>query len=145
MLENRKTIYDTLGILKRAEAVTSSAAATTDGVGYFDTGGGFTEGKVVFDVTAIKVNVGGTGSESYVLSLQGSNTTTFTSYVNLGSISLGTVGSILYGNVTVKDLTTYVRPFSNKLGDTVYRYLRCYHTITGTVTTGINYSAWLAK
>jgi hypothetical protein len=54
-------------------------------------------------------------------------------------------GGLIFGDVDL-GVGRYIIPFNNiALNGEIKRYLRLYHTITGTVTTGINYTAYLAK
>ena len=46
-----------------------------------------------------------------------------------------------------QDSTTgrYILPVRNEINGTVYRYARVYTVVAGTIATGINYKAFLAK
>lgn len=148
MLENRQFTWDALGELKDSYAVTSSALASVDGVAaQYDTGGGFTEGTLVVDVTA--VGGGAASSNHYTIVLQGSNTTTFTGYVPLARIAVGNspIASLLeYLGANVTPATgRYVVPFRNSFRGTVYRYLRLYTYCAGTSSKTITYSAFISK
>lgn len=137
-MSNFQKTIDTATILKAAGLVAVSAAGAT----VIDTGGGYTEGKLEFNVTAVEVD---TGDELYTIALQGSNTAAFggTDIVDLCSFQLGDA-AVLPG---ASDLTTgvHVMPFCNTLLGTTYRYLRVYTTVAGTIATGINYEAYISK
>ena len=50
------------------------------------------------------------------------------------------------GGVDVDDVVgRYYLPFRNEKAGTIYRYLRLYTRVTGTVATGINYVAYVTK
>ena len=142
MLENRKSIWDAECTLKDAYLVTASALANVDSSAkIFDTGGGFTEG--VLDLYASAVSAA-SATAHYVVSLQGSASSTFaTPTVELATIELGNLSAVK-GSRAV-GTGSYKLRWSNMFGSTVYRYLRIYTTVTGTVTTGINYTAQLTK
>lgn len=135
---NRQRIIDTNLVLDTAGLVAASAA----GSGVIDTGGGYTEGFAWFNITAVEVD---TGDELYTISLQGTNTAAFggTDIVDLCMFRLGDATQL----PGASDLTTgiYTLPFCNELLGTVYRYLRIYTTIAGTIATGINLEAYLTK
>jgi len=136
--ENRQRIYDVLGNLKSAGAITASAA----GGEVFDTGGGYTDGVMVTNISACEVD---TGDELYTIALQGTNTAAFggADIVDICMFQLGDATQ-LTGD---EDLTTgvIITPFCNNFLGTLYRYLRVYCTIAGTIATGINYSCFLSK
>lgn len=135
---NRAKTYDANLSLQTAGLVAASAAGTT----VVDVGGGFTNGIVVCNITAVEVD---TGDELYTISLQGTNTAAFggTDIVDLCMFKLGDA-AVLPG---ASDLTTGIvtMHFCNEFLSTVYRYLRLYITIAGTIATGINFSAFLTK
>ena len=135
---NRQLIYDSELLMNTAGLVAASAAGSE----VYDTGGGFTEGSLVVDVSAIEVD---TGDELYTFSLQGTNTAAFggTDIVDLAMFLMGDA-AVLPG---ASDLGVgrVVCPFNNLFLDTLYRYLRVYLTIAGTIVTGINYTAFLSK
>jgi hypothetical protein len=115
-------------------------AASADG-DIIDLGAGIVDGFLVVDLTACEV---ATGDEIYTVSIEGSNVAAMTS----GSVCLG---KKVFGNLVVPmdaALSTagrYVIPFRNEEGGTVYRYIRLSTLIAGTIATGINFSAFIAK
>lgn len=134
-LHSSKT-YDHATLLKAAGLVAASAAGSV----ILDLGDGLMQGDLVIDVSALEV---ANGDEIYTVALEGSSVAVMTS----GSVTL--VEKQL-GNVPAPadaDTATgrHVIPFRNELNGTVYRYVRIYTTVAGTIATGINYSAYLAK
>lgn len=128
--------YDDELNLKDAALVGSSAAGSL----IVDLGSGLVDGFIVIDVTAVEV---ADGNEIYNIDLEGSNVAAMTS----GSVVLA---SIEMGNAAAPadaDTSTgrFVVPFRNEQNGTIYRYVRIYTGVAGTVATGINYSAFLAK
>lgn len=138
--------YDLAMVLKDAGLVAASAAAQVDSAAQIlDLGVGRFEGTIVIDVTAIEI---ASNDEEYTLVLQGSNSATFASSVeilammNLGALELrtGDVGDFSVDSVVGR----YELPFVNEQADTKYRYVRLYTVVSGTVATGINFTAFIA-
>jgi hypothetical protein len=133
---NNDFVYDASLSLKAAGLL----AASADG-SILDLGDGLVEGYLVFDVSAVEI---ADGNEIYTVSLEGSNVAAMTS----GSVCLA---KKVFGNLVVPmdaALSTagrYVVPFRNEEGGTVYRYVRLSNLIAGTIATGINYAAFIAK
>lgn len=128
--------YDDALSLKDAGLVASTTTETT----ILDLGSGIVDGFLVLDVSAVEV---ADGNEIYLVCLEGSNVAAMTS----GSVCLA---QIEMGNATAPadaDTTTgrYVVPFRNEQNGTIYRYVRLYTEVAGTVATGINYAAFIAK
>lgn len=128
--------YDDALSLKDAGLVASTTTETT----ILDLGSGIVDGFLVLDVSAVEV---ADGNEIYLVCLEGSNVAAMTS----GSVCLA---QIEMGNATAPadaDTTTgrYVVPFRNEQNGTIYRYVRLYTEVAGTVATGINYLAFIAK
>jgi hypothetical protein len=126
--------YDHATLLKAAGLVAASAAGSV----ILDLGDGFMEADLVIDVTALEV---ATGDEIYTISLEGSSVAAMSSgSVELAKITLG-------NNPAPSDADTstgrHVVPIRNELNGTLYRYVRIYTTVAGTIATGINYSAFL--
>lgn len=128
--------YDDALELKAAGLV----AASADG-SIVDLGAGLVDGFLVIDMTACEI---ADGNEIYTVSLEGSNVAAMTS----GSVCLA---KKVFGNLVVPmDAALsadgrYVIPFRNEEGGTVYRYVRISTLVAGTVATGINFSAFIAK
>lgn len=128
--------YDDSLVLKDAGLVATTTTETT----ILDLGPGIVDGFLVLDVSAVEV---ADGSEIYLVCLEGSNVAAMTS----GSVTLAQVEM---GNSTAPaDADTgtgrFAIPFRNEQNGTVYRYVRLYTEVAGTVATGINYAAFLAK
>jgi len=123
-------------VMKSAGLVAASAAVAA----VVDLGSGFVDADLVIDVTALEV---ASGDEKYEICIEASNTAD----MSAGSVMLA---SIEMGNLTAPmDAATatgrFVLPFRNEQAGTVYRYVRLYTRVAGTIATGINYSAFIAK
>lgn len=128
--------YDDALSLKDAGLV----ATTTTEATIVDLGSGLVDGYLVLDVTACEV---ASTDEIYLVCLEGSNVAAMTS----GSVCLA---SIEMGNATAPaDADTgtgrFVVPFRNEQNGTIYRYVRIYTEVAGTIATGINFLAFIAK
>lgn len=133
--------YDSDLLLKAAAAV----AASADGSLTLDMGDGFVCGDMVLDVTAIEVD---SNDESYQIILEGSPDTAFTAgtLAVLAQIVLGEASAAAMAPQGFNDgVGRFIVPFRNERNGTLYRYLRIRTVVAGTVATGINYSAWVAK
>ena len=106
---------------------------------YYDTGGGRTRGDVVYNVYAIGSTLASNGI--FTLRLQGSKNTSFTTGCDLVITELGKA-HMLTGNSSLATDTgstptflegRYIVPFTNDFGDTVYRYLRHYISVSGSI------------
>lgn len=128
--------YDDALELKAAGLV----AASADG-SIVDLGAGLVDGFLVVDMTACEI---ASGDERYTISLEGSNVAAMTS----GSVCLA---KKVFGNLVVpmdaalSASGRYVIPFRNEEGGTTFRYVRLSTLVAGTIATGINFSAFLAK
>jgi len=136
--QNLQAITDAELIFKDAGLVAASAAAEVSSAAkVIDTGGGFFEGKMVIDLTAIEVD---TGDEIYGIHVQGSNSSTFASgFASVCSFECGDA-AVITGDADTA-VGRYMLPFNNQVGADIYRYLRVYTTVAGTIVTGINYTA----
>jgi len=128
--------YDASLSMKAAGLVASSA----DGA-ILDLGAGMVDGYLVIDASAIEID---SGNEIYTVSLEGSNVAAMSS----GSVCLA---KKVFGNLVVpmdaalSAAGRYVIPFRNEEGGTIYRYVRLSTVVAGTIATGINFSAFIAK
>ena len=128
--------YDDALSLKDAGLV----AASADG-SILDLGAGLVEGYLVIDLTACEI---ASGNEIYTVSLEGSNV----SAMDSGSVCLA---KKVFGNLVVpmdaalSASGRYVIPFRNEEGGTTFRYVRLSTLVAGTIATGINFSAFIAK
>jgi hypothetical protein len=115
-------------------------AASEDG-DILDLGAGLVDGFVVFDVSAVEID---SGNEIYTVSLEGSNVAAMSS----GSVCLA---KKVFGNLVVpmdaalSAAGRYVVPFRNEEGGSTFRYVRLSTLVAGTVATGINFKAFIAK
>lgn len=134
--------YDASLLLKAAALV----AASADGSLVLDVGNGLVDADLVLDVTALEVD---SSDESYTIILEGSPDATFGTAANIASLARITLGHhSAAGNAPqgFEDLPgRYLVPCRNEKGGTTFRYLRIRTVVAGTIATGINYTAWLAK
>ena len=128
--------YDNALSLKAAGLVASSADGSI-----LDLGAGLVDGYLVIDASAIEID---SGNEIYTVSLEGSNVAAMSS----GSVCLA---KKVFGNLVVpmdaalSAAGRYVIPFRNEEGGTTYRYVRLSTVVAGTIATGINFAAFIAK
>ena len=128
--------YDDALELKAAGLV----AASADG-SIVDLGEGLVDGFIVIDVTAVEI---ASGNEIYTISLEGSNVAAMSS----GSVCLA---KKVFGNLVVpmdaalSASGRYVIPFRNEEGGSTFRYVRLSTLVAGTIATGINFAAFMAK
>ena len=115
-------------------------AASTDG-SIVDLGEGLVDGFLVLDVTAVEYL---SGNEIFTISLEGSSVAAMSS----ASVCLA---KKVFGNLVVPmdgaltDAGRYVVPFRNEEGGVLQRYVRLSTLVAGTIATGINFSAFIAK
>jgi hypothetical protein len=113
-----------------------------------DVGTGRFCGKCVMDISALEI---ASGDERYDLLIQGSNSAAFASdIVILAALPVGdgsTIGAAYAGSgVDVDDAAgRYVLPFTNERNNIYYRYVRGFTVVTGSIATGINFTAFVAK
>lgn len=141
MLENRGFLYDSLLVATAATTKTSSYS----GVDYIDTGGGFTKGKCIVNVTACTNT---STDQLYRMVVQGSPDATFGTagnVVDLAEQRCG-VGEVLAAATASEDegAAVYEFPFTNMLGSNLYRYLRFRMVISGGGAKSITYTAMIA-
>lgn len=138
--------YDAALLLKAAALV----AATANGSLELDVGAGLLDAKLVVDVTALEID---SNDESYEIIVQGSTVSGFGTAAAIASLTSITVGDKASTRLAAGVLATgtddtvgrYVVPFRNERNGTLYRYLRIKTIVVGTIATGINYSAFIAK
>lgn len=139
MARNQKDqTYDESLLLKDAGLVAASAAATVATVAkQVDLGASRFDGRVIVDVSAIEV---ASGDEKYEVEVQVSNTSGFG-----GGIFIAGVAKLGDSSVSNESADTAVGrrevAFANEINGVTYRYLRLYTRISGTIATGINYTA----
>lgn len=145
-MRNKGFTYDNNLLLKDAGLVASSAAATVASAAkVLDLGSGHVAGDVVIDVSALEI---ASNDEIYDIIAQVSPDAAFGTAGNIverGSISLS-AKEVKRSDCDKDDATgRYTIPFDNEVLGTTYRYLRLYTVVGGTIATGINYTAFLAK
>lgn len=132
-------IYDNSLLLKDAGLVAADAAATvSSSARVLDLGAGRIDGRVIADVTAIEV---ADGNERFLVKCQFSASATFASGIVGGTI-LEFGDSSVTKNSADSTVGRYELPFTNEVNGVVYRYMRLWTEVDGTVGTGINYSAF---
>ncbi len=144
-LYSQKT-YDAALLLKAAGLV----AATANGSLVLDVGAGLMEGDLIIDATAVEID---SNDESYEVILQGSSDLAFGTAANIAPLTSITIGDKASTRLAAGVLALgtddvvgrYTLPCRNERNGTTYRYLRIKTIVAGTIATGINYSAWLAK
>ena len=136
--------FDALLELKDAGLVGSSAAAqvdSSDKVVDLGSATGFVEGIIRIDVTACEV---ASGDEKYIIGVQFCDDVDFTDTIVEGPSLMCGDATQLPGDIDV-GVGQYNLAFRNEFDGTVYRYMRLYTTVSGTVATGINYKAYIGK
>lgn len=132
--------------LKDAGLVAASAAAQVAGAArVLDLGAGLVEGNIVVDVSAIEI---ASADESYDIVVQLSPDSDFGTAGNIVERLARHVGAKASKRTdSDKDDATgrYVIPVDNENAGTIYRYMRLYTVVAGTIASGINYTAWLCK
>jgi hypothetical protein len=151
--ENRVKTYDTKLVLSYSHNYVTANLSGKNSTGttgnYVDLGGeGYTEGKVVFDVTDISKPAAGILIN---MEVQGGKTTSFASHVPLATLPLAFAG---LGSVrpyaTLSNSAgngRYIIPFCNQYGDELYRYVKVVmrSTVTASLSTGIEFSSFITK
>jgi len=134
--------FDTLLEMKDAGLVAASAAATVGGSAkILDLGEGLVDADLLIEVTAVEVD---TGDEIYQIGFQLSSEADFASTIKeAATLKLGDAAA-LPGDVDM-DAGRYILGVRNEVAGTKYRYARLYTTVAGTIATGINFTARLAK
>lgn len=135
--------FDALLQLKDAGLVAADGAATVGGQARIvDLGDARMDARVIVDVTALEV---ATGDEAYRLRMQFSDSSSFASgVVNGPEVVLGD-SSVTGASADNAATGRYELGFTNDLGGNTYRYARLYVDVQGTIATGINFTAWIAK
>jgi hypothetical protein len=122
-------------------AATGEAIYDDDIALKLDVGAALVVGNVIIDVSAIEID---DDDELYKICLQGSLTDDFSeNIVDLAILELG--AKEVLGGDTDSETGRYLLPFRNEQNGVVYPYLRIYTVVSGTVTSGINFSARLGK
>ena len=164
LLDNRKFIFDDLCELRYNAIDTIIYPATSlsgqrwgrdsDGdTQYFDTGGGYTEGMFVVDITQAfgkgtryrysTAGAAAAGASLIRICLEGGKDTAFASLCKLAEMEFGDSGEIAADEDKLSTGRYFV-PFVNDFGGVLYRYLRCYHYQYGSCASGIGYRAFIS-
>lgn len=100
------------------------------------------KGVLVIDVTAVET---ASADERYIVHVQGSTSATFASDVqNLAAMEFGATAVRSGGAIT--SLTgRYELPFISAQCAILYPYIRAYTDVSGTIATGINFSAFFSR
>jgi len=103
-----------------------------------DLGDGRFDGRVLLHATAVEV---ASGDERYDVGVQFSNAADFASGVVQGPVQpLGDAAALVNAD-TDNGVGTYELPFTNEIAGTRYRYMRLAIDVTGSVATGVNFTA----
>lgn len=140
----RSYSFDANMQLKDAGLIAASAAAqVASAAQILDVGASPFFGVAVIDVTAIETD---TTDEIYGIIIEGSNSATFagSAAVSLAEMALGHATALAAGRAT-SVVGRYELPFINVQADTVYRYIRMYIKVVGTIATGINLKAFVGE
>jgi len=135
-------MIDNEHILKDAGLVAADAAGQVGGSNVIvNLGAGLVAGHLIVDVSAIEI---ASNDELYKISLQGSSKSDFAdTYEDLAILELG-AAEVLGGDQD-SEAGRYTVPFRTERNGTVYPYVRIYTDVSGTIATGINFSAYLSK
>lgn len=139
-------MFDGLLLMKDAGLVAASAAAKVASADKIvDLGAGRVEGSLIVQTTAVEV---ADGDELFSIKLQVSDVADFST----GSPKIKNVATVLVGDSskTGEDADSpgsarYEAHFTNEVNGVVYRYARVYTLVAGTVTVGVNYTAFLSR
>jgi len=149
MAREAQSTVDTLLTMKDAGLVAADAAATVSSVAkIIDTGGGVVTGDIIVDISAIET---ASTDETYGIILEGSDSSDFSTGTPLITplamlwVGAGAAASYPGAGTTTSVVGRYILPFRNEQNGHVFRYLRIYTDVTGTIATGINYTAQMAK
>jgi hypothetical protein len=134
--------YDNELLLKDAGLIAASADATL----IAEVGNAQIDADLIIDIIAIEI---ASDDEAYTIVLEGSPDATFGTAANIAVLGRWTFGADSATAVAPQGFASAAGrdPFSvsNQLGGTVYPFLRLRTVVAGTVATGINYRAYLAK
>ena len=131
---------------KDAGLVAASAAATVDSAAKIvDVGTGLFRGCMIFDVSALEI---ASNDELYDIVIQGSPDSGFgtaTNIADLAAINLS-AAEVKRTDCNKDDAVgRYKLYFDNEQNGTFYQYLRVYTVVSGTIATGINYTAFCVQ
>lgn len=152
MYQNQDATLDANLQLKDAGLIAATAVTTVGGSAVtIDLGSAkFQKGRVIVDVSACEV---ATGDEAYRIQLQGSETSNFSTAYELATRILGD-SSVSGQAIDTAVGSRHVLYFDNVAHTSAsvtggepkpMRYLRLRTVVSGTIATGINYTAWMVK
>lgn len=129
-------------VLKAAGLIATSAAVAT----IVDLGAGLiNHGEIVIDVTDLEI---ASNDEAYTIVPQFSPDSDFGTAANIQDgpgLHLGAKETKATDCDKDDVVGRYILPFRNEFYGTVFRYMRLYTVVAGTIATGINYSAYIGK
>jgi len=129
--------------LKDAGVIAASAAAQVSSADKIvDLGAGRVDAVAVIDLSEVEV---ATGNESYHIEVQFSNSNTFASTNIVGPVIKLGDSTVNFGSADTPATGRIELPFTNEILGTIYRYVRLYTRIAGTIATGIGYTAFIGK
>jgi hypothetical protein len=133
----RQYPYDNDLVAKAAGLIAADTAHTIVTVGE-----AVFKGVAVIDVTAVEI---ASNDERYIIHVQGSTSSTFASDVqNLVAVELGAT-EVRSGGAIDSLTGRYEVPFINEQDGVCYPYIRLYTDVSGTIATGINFSAFFSR
>lgn len=142
MTQRRSYTLDAELIMKDAGLVAADAAATVSGSAKtLNVGEAAFKGVLVVDVTAIEI---ASNDELYRIIVQGSTTSNFAATEILAHLALGAT-EVRPGGAIDSATGRYELFFTNYQDDVTYPYIRVYTDVSGTIATGINYSAFIGR
>lgn len=142
MAHYRSYTFDAELEMKDAGLVAADAAATVGGSAKtLNVGDAVFKGVLVVDVTAIEI---ASNDELYRIIVQGSTTSNFAATEVLGHAALGAT-EVRPGGAADSTTGRFEVPFTNQQNGVTYPYIRVYTDVSGTIATGINYSAFIAR
>lgn len=102
------------------------------------------DGRVIIDATAVEVD---SGNEAYELVLEFSDSATFASGIVQGpKFTLGDASAtVMLAADTDNGAGRYELHFTNEQNGVIYRYMRLQIDVTGTIATGVNFTANVVK
>ncbi len=145
-MDAKRYTFDAELELKDAGLVATSGAATVGGEAkILDLGSGFIEGDIVIDVSALEIE---SNTEIYDIIAQLSSDEDFgtdTNIVERCQLNLS-AAEVKRSDANADDaIGRYILPFNNEFKGTKYSYMRLFTAVNGDISTGINYTAFLAK
>jgi len=135
--------YDTNFLMKDAGLVAASAAATVSSAAKEVDLGSATalfRGCAIIDVSAIEI---ASNDELYEILVEGGTVSGFGSgtIAALGRLHLGALEVLTGAEATDSAVGRFKIYFDNERAGTYLRYIRLYTVVSGTIATGINYTA----